>query len=46
MKIKLIFSVGLLAAIGLGCETRKLPYLGEPDVVKKVVDGKESEETV
>ncbi|MBE9464469.1 SCO family protein [Dyadobacter subterraneus] len=29
-----------------GCETKKLPYYGEPEVVKKVVDGKETEQTV
>jgi len=26
------------------CHTRKLPYLGEPDVIKKMVEGKEVEE--
>lgn len=36
----------IILAIAASCETRKLPYLGEPEVVKKVVDGKEKEETI
>jgi len=32
--------------IAISCETKKLPYLGEPDVVKKMVNGKETEETI
>ena len=40
--------VGFLALIilGSGCETKKLPFYGEPEVVKKVIDGKETEQTI
>jgi protein SCO1/2 len=29
-----------------GCESKKLPYYGEQEVIKKVVDGKEVEQTI
>ncbi|MCF0054608.1 SCO family protein [Dyadobacter sp. CY356] len=42
-----IYLMGFLALIVFGsCETKKLPYYGEPDVIKKVVDGKETEQSV
>ncbi|GLU54424.1 SCO family protein [Dyadobacter frigoris] len=43
-----LYIMGFLALIVLssGCETKKLPFYGEPEVVKKVVDGKETEQTV
>nr|WP_229254381.1 SCO family protein [Dyadobacter sp. NIV53] len=30
----------------MGCQQKKLPFIGESDIVKKVVDGKEIEETI
>lgn len=46
MKANLIWLIIITMVIATSCETKKLPYLGEPDVVKKVVDGKEMEETI
>ncbi|MCF2443506.1 SCO family protein [Dyadobacter sp. CY345] len=46
MKANLILLIIITIVIATSCETKKLPYLGEPDVVKKVVDGKETEETI
>lgn len=42
------YIIGFLTVIVLssGCETKKLPFYGEPEVVKKVVDGKETEQTI
>jgi protein SCO1/2 len=43
LTIPLVLIIGLLTA----CQNdKKLPYIGEPDVIKKMVDGKEVEETV
>lgn len=36
----------ILTALLTGCQDKKLPYIGEPDVVRKMVDGKEVEETI
>lgn len=43
-----LYIIGFLSLIVLssGCETKKLPFYGEPEVVKKVVDGKETEQTI
>jgi protein SCO1/2 len=46
MKLQWIGLIAIVFAISLGCETRKLNYLGEPEVVKKVVNGKETEEKI
>lgn len=46
MKANLIWLIIITMVIATSCETKKLPYLGEPDVVKKVVNGKEMEETI
>lgn len=46
MKANLIWLIIITMVIATSCETKKLPYMGEPDVVKKVVDGKEMEETI
>ena len=46
MKANWIWLAVITMVIATSCETKKLPYLGEPDIVKKVVDGKETEETV
>ena len=46
MKAQWIWLAVIITTIASSCETKKLPYLGEPDVVKKVVDGKEMEETI
>ncbi len=35
-----------LTALFSNCQNKKLPYLGEPDLVKKNVDGKEIEEKI
>lgn len=36
----------ILSGMITGCETKKLPYYGEPEIVKKVENGKETEVTV
>ncbi len=42
-----LYLMGLFALILIGsCESKKLPFYGEPEVVKKVVDGKETEQSV
>lgn len=41
-----IFSALCVATIFISCQNKKLPYIGEPDVVKKMVDGKEVEEII
>ncbi|WP_159466724.1 SCO family protein [Dyadobacter sp. 3J3] len=43
-----LYKVGFVALVVLfsSCETKKLPFYGEPEVTKKVVDGKETEQTV
>lgn len=43
-----LYITGIFALILMitGCETKKLPFYGEPEVVKKVVDGKETEQTI
>lgn len=46
MKANWIWQAAITMVIATSCETKKLPYLGEPDIVKKVVNGKETEETV
>ena len=46
MKANWIWLAAITMVIATSCETKKLPYLGEPDIVKKVVNGKETEETV
>jgi protein SCO1/2 len=43
---KLIIPILFLAATFTSCQDKKLPYIGEPDVVKKTVEGKEVEETI
>lgn len=45
MKLYIMGFLGLIV-LSSGCETKKLPFYGEPEVVKKVVDGKETEQTV
>jgi len=42
----IIYCLLTLVLLITGCESKKLPILGETDVVKKIVDGKEVEETV
>lgn len=46
--MKNLFSclLALIALFFINCQSRKLPIIGESDIVKKVVDGKEVEETV
>lgn len=46
MKAQWILRIAVLFAISTGCQTKKLDYFGEPEVIKKVVDGKETEETI
>lgn len=46
MKAKAILWLVALVLFTAGCQTKKLPFLGEPETVKKVVDGKEVEEKV
>lgn len=46
MKAQWIWLAVIITTIASSCETKKLPYLGEPDVVKKVIDGKEKEEAI
>ena len=43
-----VYLKGFLIFIVLvsGCESKKLPYYGEQEVIKKVVDGKEVEQTI
>jgi protein SCO1/2 len=43
---KLFISIFILTAVLTSCQDKKLPYIGEPDVVKKMVDGKQVEETI
>ncbi|REA56348.1 SCO family protein [Dyadobacter luteus] len=43
------FHISLFCLVMLlfaACQTKKLPYIGEPELVTKVVDGKEVEETI
>ena len=46
MKAQWIWLTMIIITVAAGCETKKLPYLGEPDVVNKVIDGKEKEEKI
>ena len=46
MKNILCCIVMLSAVFFISCQKKKLPLIGEPEVVKKMVDGKEKEETV
>ena len=46
MKNILCCIVMLSAVFLFSCQKKKLPLIGEPEVVKKMVDGKEKEETV
>jgi len=46
MKNILCCIVMLSAVFLTSCQKKKLPLIGEPEVVKKMVDGKEKEETV
>jgi protein SCO1/2 len=43
---KLFISIFILTAVLTSCQDKKLPYIGEPDVVMKMVDGKQVEETI
>jgi protein SCO1/2 len=43
---KLLIPILFLTILFTSCEDKKLPYVGEPDVVKKMVEGKEVEETI
>ena len=45
MKKSEIYLLGLLIIFSVGCQ-KKLPFIGESDVVKKMVDGKEVEEII
>lgn len=40
-----LFCLALLLLSNIACQTKKLPYLGEPDIINKMVEGKEVEET-
>ena len=46
MKNMLCCIAMLLAVVSIGCQKKKLPLIGEPDIIKKMVNGEEVEETV
>ena len=46
MKKLITCLLGLSVILIASCQQKKLPFIGESDVVKKVVDGKEIEETI
>ena len=46
MKNILPYLIIIFAVFVAGCQRKKLPLIGEPEVIKKVVNGKEVEETI
>ena len=40
-----LFCLALLLLSDIACQTKKLPYLGEPDIINKMVEGKEMNQT-
>ena len=46
MKLQILTATLLSAILFTACQQKKLPYIGEPDIISKTVDGKQIEEVI